>query len=313
MVGAAYGDSLGASVEFKKLHEIKKEYGENGIEVCAPAFGHEAGVITDDTQMAIATAYGILYARDINNDESILNSIWNEYLGWYKSQSIIENRRGPGNICLSALASGIMGTLNRPLNSSPACGGIMRVHPIGIAFSTNPARAFDLGVKSAVITHGDSRGYLPAGFLAVLIAKIVEKYSFNDSLNFAIDSLEENYYEVRKVIKIAMNAPLSGDAGEIIDKEIGKSDPRGAGWLGHDALAVALYAVRRSPNDSIKAVRIAVNHSGDSDSTGSIAGAIVGAIFGYKPFIEKLKKDGIKLEKLDELIEIAKRLAQIDA
>jgi len=53
----------------------------------------------------------------------------------------------------------------------------------------------------------------------------------------------------------------------------------GAGWVGEEALAIALYSVL-SANSFVEAVAIATNHSGDSDSTASIAGQLWGAMNG---------------------------------
>jgi ADP-ribosylglycohydrolase len=50
----------------------------------------------------------------------------------------------------------------------------------------------------------------------------------------------------------------------------------GGGWVGEEALAIALYAVVVG-GSYVEAVRIASNHDGDSDSTASIAGQIWGA------------------------------------
>ena len=46
----------------------------------------------------------------------------------------------------------------------------------------------------------------------------------------------------------------------------------------------------------------AVNHSGDSDSTGAVAGNILGAWVGYQAIEEKWKQD---LELSDVILEIA--------
>jgi ADP-ribosylglycohydrolase len=63
----------------------------------------------------------------------------------------------------------------------------------------------------------------------------------------------------------------------------------GEGWVAEEALAVALYAVLATlpgaaaaePVQHFRdAVALAINHSGDSDSTGSIAGNILGAFYG---------------------------------
>jgi ADP-ribosylglycohydrolase len=41
--------------------------------------------------------------------------------------------------------------------------------------------------------------------------------------------------------------------------------------VGEEALAIAVYAALAGRDDVPRALRVAVNHSGDSDSTGSIA------------------------------------------
>ncbi|RYG42991.1 ADP-ribosylglycohydrolase family protein, partial [bacterium] len=51
------------------------------------------------------------------------------------------------------------------------------------------------------------------------------------------------------------------------------------GWVAEEALAIGVFCALRG-KDFEEAVAIAVNHSGDSDSTGSIAGQIVGTFAG---------------------------------
>ncbi|MCK9212924.1 ADP-ribosylglycohydrolase family protein [Rhodoferax sp.] len=53
----------------------------------------------------------------------------------------------------------------------------------------------------------------------------------------------------------------------------------GVGWIAEEALAIALYCAL-SATDFRAGVILAVNHSGDSDSTGSMAGQLLGAMYG---------------------------------
>ena len=55
----------------------------------------------------------------------------------------------------------------------------------------------------------------------------------------------------------------------------------GGGWVGHEAVAISVYAAVAAGGDFTAAVLLSVNHSGDSDSTGCITGAICGALQGY--------------------------------
>ena len=76
----------------------------------------------------------------------------------------------------------------------------------------------------------------------------------------------------------------------------------GPGWCGDEALAVAIYCALKYDQDFDKALIAAVNHGGDSDSTGAITGNILGAYLGLSAIPEKYTKN---LELLDVITEIA--------
>lgn len=59
LLGRALGDALGALVEFMPRSEILQRFGPKGIRQYAPAYGG-LGKITDDTQMTLFTAEGLL-------------------------------------------------------------------------------------------------------------------------------------------------------------------------------------------------------------------------------------------------------------
>lgn len=53
----------------------------------------------------------------------------------------------------------------------------------------------------------------------------------------------------------------------------------GGAWVGEEALGVALYCALTT-SDFASAVRMAVNHDGDSDTTGLLVGQLLGAMQG---------------------------------
>lgn len=55
---------------------------------------------------------------------------------------------------------------------------------------------------------------------------------------------------------------------------------KGGGWTGDEAIAIAVLCCLRYTDNLIACLQAAVNHSGDSDSTGAIAGNILGAYLG---------------------------------
>ena len=61
----------------------------------------------------------------------------------------------------------------------------------------------------------------------------------------------------------------------------------GEGWVGEEALAIAVYCALKHEQDFDAAICASVNHKGDSDSTGAITGNVLGAYLGYDGIPEK--------------------------
>ena len=51
--------------------------------------------------------------------------------------------------------------------------------------------------------------------------------------------------------------------------------------MAEETLAIAIYCSLKYQNDFSKGIIAAVNHSGDSDSTGAVTGNILGALLGF--------------------------------
>ncbi len=309
LLGVAIGDALGAPVEGMTLEEIKRKYGADGITDFDSYRGFEAGFYTDDTQMTLATAQGILDAasqakaqgeseegRDHNED---VKAVYRRYLEWLKSQYDPRYRRGPGMSCLTSLQSGIMGTIEHPINDSKGCGGVMRTAPAGLAFmdSENAEKAFSKGAKYAAITHGHPSGYLSAGYLSSLIALIIDGKPLDNAVEISGQILanHKGHEETLGCVQNARMLALSGTPHEEAIKEIGH------GWVGEEALGIALYCSLKF-DDWRKGTLAAVNHSGDSDSTGSITGGIMGALLGSKSIPGKWVKE---VESSTAIVDIA--------
>ena len=75
----------------------------------------------------------------------------------------------------------------------------------------------------------------------------------------------------------------------------------GEGWVAEETLAIAVYCALRYEDDFSGGLIAAVNHSGDSDSTGAITGNILGAVHGYAQIDDRWKEN---LELLDVITEI---------
>jgi len=63
----------------------------------------------------------------------------------------------------------------------------------------------------------------------------------------------------------------------------------GGGWIAEEALAISLYCALVA-KDFEHGISLAVNHGGDSDSTGAIAGNLLGAALGVNAIPERWRK-----------------------
>ena len=72
----------------------------------------------------------------------------------------------------------------------------------------------------------------------------------------------------------------------------------GEGWVAEEALAIAVYCALKAKNLEL-GVLMAVNITGDSDSTGSMVGQLLGALHGYEA-IPDYFLDGLELKPLLE-------------
>lgn len=304
MFGAAYGDSLGASVEFKPRTQIRKEFGQEGIAEPASFLGLPAGAITDDTQQAIAIGNALINAcLDGMTDQAIIEAAWKRLKEWYATQADLGQRRAPGETSLAALSGAEPGTLERRINASDSCGAVMRVHPVGIVYAGDPEKAFRAGMLTAALTHGGDEALLSAGAMAAIVSALCDGVELGDALHTALALIGRHGPESETLgnFRLALALPVTGNIADHLAT-------LGLGWNAQEALAIAVYAARCHPGDLQAAVRLAVNHDGDSDSTGSLAGAIVGAMLG----IQAVPRDWCgRLERRTELSRIATCLSEL--
>lgn len=281
LYGVAVGDALGAPVEFLSVGQIRERYGPEGITDLDAWGGHPAGSFTDDTQMTLATAIGLLSAFRDHAEQGasdVIGSLHGAYLAWLELQNDPVEARAPGHTCITALASGRIGTVNQPLNNSKGCGGVMRVAPIGLAFPADVA--FRHAVDAAAITHGHPSGYLAAGYLAELVARVAAGEDLMTAAAETCNSLGAwpDHTESLQAVQRALELAARGQDPDEAIAELGQ------GWVAEEAMAIGLFCAVRFQGDTRHALTAAVNHGGDSDSTGSISGAILGAALGADTF-----------------------------
>ncbi len=378
LYGGAVGDALGYPIEFLDEDTIHNEYGPEGI--CDYQLDPVSGkaLISDDTQMALFTANGILVGKSRIQEQGVPAPIYRyvrlSYLDWLKTQSLsysivksmsrgysndviswlcdveeLYSKRAPGNSCISALqihqalekhrnrlnealmngndevleeyekTCGLCNEyLERPINDSKGCGGVMRVAPLAMAYDVyngdreNLLMLDEYAAEVAAITHGHPLGYMTASILVHVVNRLI----FGDKSKKLLELIRgaqeaagklfggnEYLSEMNRLIDLAVD--LSANQ----EDDLTNIHRLGEGWVAEEALAIAIYCSLRYPNDFSKAVTVSVNHKGDSDSTGAITGNIVGAIVGYEGIEDKWKQN---LELSDVILEMAEDLCYQD-
>ena len=329
LLGGAVGDALGYPVEFMSERNVFNIYGKEGIQ----NLGQDGTVswISDDTQLSLFAANGILYRE--SNSNSHINSSWDAYREWLGTQGdtrcmepgkkpkmwIYEDKRlhalrAPGNTCLNALRNTV-GKLNIEYadNNSKGCGTVMRAAPFGLRENYNSVKSFGedgklvyLGAKyDAMLTHGHPYAAAASVVLADMIYQLVQRNSQRNCLLqeiiFSSIQGEPAFVDLlTKAIELATDYTVS---------DLDGIHELGEGWVAEEALAIALFCAVRYQNDFAKAIRTAVNHKGDSDSTGAICGNILGAWLGKEAVEEAF--DLTKLELVDVITEIAEDLYRV--
>ncbi len=327
LIGGGAGDALGYVVEFWPEHDIFNKFGKNGI---TPA-RLTKGYISDDTQMTLFTAAGLLTAtRDgAKSAADYRDRIGMAYLEWLYTQTAspaerhpawstswlldvpgLYSRRAPGGTCLSALHSGKFGTVHHPINDSKGCGGVMRVAPIGLFFS-DPMQAAQVAAEAAAVTHGHELGHMPAAALAAIVSDLTHRNApIYTAVNHALVLVErlyegsEHLADFTKLIEDALFLANKGDVSDLQAIHI-----LGEGWVGEEALAIAVYCAVKYSEDFNAAITAAVNHNGDSDSTGAVCGNIVGAHLGFTGIpsenVDRLELSDVILKMAGELYDAA--------
>lgn len=330
LLAGAAGDALGYEVEFMREDDIIRKFGERGI--TEYVLHNNKAEISDDTQMTLFTATGLLLGTTRGMTRGIMGEyadyIRYSYKDWYRTQteryplpkayhySWLVNvpdffcRRAPGNTCLSALESYDMGSVKKPINRSKGCGGVMRIAPIGLYFCDKriPIEESDrIGAEAAAITHGHELGWLPAAMLVHIIRRLAEGQDVSvleavEDAKKAISTLYPKAAHLNDLLSLIQKAiELSRENADDLDA----IHLLGQGWVAEETLAIAVYCSLKYPNDIEKALIAAVNHGGDSDSTGAVTGNILGAALGMQAiphkFIDALELKDIIVDIADDL------------
>nr|WP_223182829.1 MULTISPECIES: ADP-ribosylglycohydrolase family protein [unclassified Streptomyces] len=296
MLGGALGDALGAGAEGRTLAELRETHGPEGLAEPAPAFGRR-GAVTAATQMGLFTVDGLIRAqvrrdtgawhpptdvhrahrrwaatqRDWGPDERRKDN------GWLACEEWLYTRRNPTRASLTGFADDILGTLVTPKNpDADDYGALVRSAPFGLLVGWEPALVWQLALECAAQSHGAPTARLAAGAFAVTVHGLARGGTVETSVARALEHLADHpdHTPVTDALDRALTAVREGvpDPGRVT--ALGAAEDRAEGQL-----AAAVYCTLVG-EDVRHGLRLAVNHDGPSAATGTLTGALLGALHG---------------------------------
>ena len=248
-LGLAIGDALGATVEFMTPREIAAEYGVLRDIVGGGWLHLRPGAVTDDTAMALALGQSLVRTGGLD-----LVDVCEEFAAWLRS--------GPpdvGNTCRRGIRRYIQrGLVTGPMNEGDAGNGAaMRLLPVAIACHRDAARARRWAVDQAHTTHNHPLSDAACEALAAMLVALIDGGGQTVAKGMA-DELVSRYPTFRF-------APFPGISSAYVV----------------DTLQTSFDSYFSTSSFEECLIRV-VNHGGDADTTGAIAGALAGATYGLK-------------------------------
>lgn len=330
LIGGAAGDALGYEVEFMDETAIFDRFGPRGITEYVLHGG--LARISDDTQMTLFTAAGLIqgatqrarsgYGWKYRDHVALNYRDWlytqqndgpspeGPHHSWLVNVPGLYSRRAPGWTCLMGVEGGCRGRIETPLNNSKGCGGVMRVAPVGLYFAgkaEQPETVGRIGAEAAALTHGHELGYLPAAVLAHIVYLVVsdDSISLEDAVRDAMGTVARSFPHTEAMDELQALVHKAVTLSRSSVDDLAAIHQLGEGWTGEETLAIAIYCALKYSRDFDSAMIAAVNHCGDSDSTGAVAGNILGAYLGMSgipgKYTEHLELRDVILEVADDL------------
>ena len=289
LLGAALGDALGASFEGRRSHQIRLLPMQRPLRY------------TDDTHMMVGVAESLTACRGFDGQHMAWTFIHNfEREPW--------RGYGPGppqvfRLIRSGEPWDRASELIYP-SGSLGNGAAMRVAPVGLLYFNDPSRLREVAYLSSQITHAHPLGKEGAALqsYAVALATRSDPSSPLDREIFLQQLSRFCQGEVyqRKLEKVKRLLKDASEEQVVLELGHGVEAP--------NSVPTAIYCFLRFPDYFKEAVSFAISLGGDTDTIGSMTGALSGARLGSGSIPECWKT---RLENRAYLEELALNLYAI--
>ena len=297
----------------------------------------ELWMVSDDTVMHIATAEALLSVPNFRNLDQLYIALAEHYKECMKQMA----GRAPGLTCSSLipmLKPRMPQGICLPFNPrGGGCGAAMRAAPIGLLFCwpEDISSLVAVSIESGRMSHNHPTGYLGSLATALFVSYAIQGKPLKEWGRGLLNTLEEqalkyiektgrdvyenqanwNYFKDQWMNYLKHRGIYDGQSEPNFPAEYGiverddfyyslSFDGTG-GASGHDAPMIAYDALLSCGDSWSELCSHSMLHGGDSDSTGIIAAACWGAMYGYKDVPEGNYQN---MEFLEELQHLSKKL-----
>lgn len=316
------GDALGAATELYTIDEIKTRF--NGFiddfhkpeaDTFAGSLNGVKGLITDDASQMYVLADGIIRVGKTNFN----NQAWIECLLRWADMEPYANYKGPTTEqVVKALKEGrptntigLIGTSTRQApNVGTTNGAAMRVAPAGLVWPGELEKACELAFITCLPSHDTNIAIASACTVAAAVsaamsadatvASIVDGAMTGASYGEKIAAERARVVAGPKIesrLKLALDIAARNSDLEIFLREL--EALVGNSVNAHESIPTAIAIFAFCEGDPWRTIMACANAGNDTDSIGTMAGAIAGAFKGftslpqdkYQTFLQVNKKD----------------------
>ncbi|NLD54800.1 MAG: ADP-ribosylglycohydrolase family protein [Burkholderiaceae bacterium] len=294
LLGAAIGDALGAPAQFLTPEQVGERWGVLTEMVGGGPHDVAPGETTDATGMMLCLAESLADQGGFAPED-----VARRYLAWFQSN--------PKDVALTVRTAllGIKAGTSLDLASrrafevlgSPTAGNasLMRCAPVALCYFTDRQTRRDVSLRESALTHFDRlAGWACAAFNELLAAALAGQLR-------------------RRLLPIAAGFDEEDSRVSATLREAAVAEPEeihsSAAVL--DTLKAALWSTLQAHSFE-EALVTAVNLGNDSDTTGAVAGALAGALFGERAIPARWLNTVAERERVETVANCLADLAGID-
>jgi ADP-ribosylglycohydrolase len=272
MLGSAVGDALGVPVEFLSRVYLKADpvLGMRGY----GTHRQPAGTWSDDTSLMLCLAESLAECGLDYADQGARFVSWLRDAHWTPHGEVFDIGITT-RMALNALQAGV-----EPRHAGPSgeqnCsnGSLMRILPIGLYFAfADPEDRAKNAATSSRLTHGHPRCQLACAMYTEIVASLVQGNSIARSVVHGQAVLRNMLDSAYRHEFPTFGRLLSSSITDLQEHEVSSR-----GYV-IDCLEASLWCALRA-NSFQDGILAAVNLGNDTDTTGAVAGALLGLRFG---------------------------------